>query len=261
MVSRLVTGWCGFTLLCCSLTLQAETLRIGLANFEPYFSADGKSGAFVEILDNIFSRMPDYQVEYVPNLSNRRLLSDLSSGNINGAANIFAGQSVKGCVTDPVFRFQDVVISLREQQLEVDSLIDLEGLRVVAYQGASLFLGEAYQQVVRHKSERYLEMANQHLQAKMLLGKRVDLSVGDRYIFAGEAIRLGRTRADFNYHPIFPLTYSHVAFERDELCSEFNKALSSSVASGDYDRIYRTTLGDIEQRFANNGRLSDDVRY
>ena len=232
-----------------------ERLTVGLGNFRPYFSADGTSGVFVDLIRSIFREMPEYKIEYVPNLSNMRLISALHSGHLSGIVNVFEREVIEGCVTDQVFRFQDVVISYKQQDLKIDSLGDLAGLDIVSYQGAIGALGETYRKVVGHYATSYQEQPYQHLQAQLLIAKRVHVSVGDRYIFAQEALKLGKRRAAFTYHPIFPLTYSHMAFSDTSICPKFNRVLTGLISSGEYQRIYREHLGELEARFRGEREL------
>lgn len=246
---KLLAGLLVWLLMLPCTALGIEPLKVGLGNFRPYFSADGDSGVFVDLLRTIFREIPEYTVEYVPNLSNLRLLSGLHSGHLDAAVNIFDGQLVDGCISDRVFRFQDVVVSYKRQGLKIDSVDDLAGLDIVSYQGARAFLGEAYRKVVGQSAFSYQEQPNQHLQAKMLIAQRVDVSVGDRYIFAQEALTLGKRRSAFTYHPIFPLTYTHMAFRDTNICPKFNRVLARLISSGEYQRVYRESLGQIEIKF------------
>ncbi|MDT8991605.1 transporter substrate-binding domain-containing protein [Curvibacter sp. APW13] len=225
---------------------RADTLRIGTGNFPPYFDERGTAGLFNDIIRGVFALMPQHQLVLVPQMSNYRLAHSLNDGTMDGAANIFSASDIKGCRTDGVFRFTDVAVTRKDRQLTVASVADLAGKRVVTYQGAKTFLGPSFAQAVGTGDDKlYRELAQPLMQARALAQGEADVSVGDLYIFLHSIKILGNpaVRADqFAIHPLFPDTYSHMAFREQKWCDEFNAALGKFRKSGRYEALYAQTL-------------------
>lgn len=238
------------SLMLCSLlplgSAQADTLRVGTGNFPPYFDERGTEGLFNDIIRGVFALMPQHQLVLVPQMSNYRLVHSLNDGSMDGAANVFAASDIKGCRTDGVFRFTDVAVTRKDRQLSIDKTADLAGKRVVTYQGAKTFLGPTFAQAVgAGEGNLYREMPQPLMQARALAQGEADVSVGDMYIFLYSIKTLGNpaVRADqFVIHPLFPDTYSHMAFREQKWCDEFNTALAKFRKSGRYDALYAQTL-------------------
>ena len=86
------------------VSFAEEKIQIGLGNFEPHFFEDSNSGIFTDIIKEVFKLLPQYEIEYVHNISNARLVAFINSGEIDAAANIFEGENIEGYKSDPIFR-------------------------------------------------------------------------------------------------------------------------------------------------------------
>ena len=223
------------------MSARAETLRIGTGNFPPYFNERGTDGLFNDLIREVFALMPQYQLQLVPQMSNYRLVRALNSGAIDGVANIFSATPIQGCRTDPVFRFTDVAISRADSRLVIEKLADLSGKRIVTYQGAKEFLGEAFARTVASEGTQYRETPQPLMQLHALTQGAADLSIGDLYIFL-HGIKTNKNAAlqanQFAVHRLFPDTYSHMAFRDKRHCEAFNAALAQLRKSGGYDALY-----------------------
>ena len=224
--------------------MASEKLTIGLGNFEPQFSSEGKSALFKDILDGVFAHIPEYEITYKYMLSNSRLVSELNNKHIDGAANIFAHKEITGCLSDPVFRYTDVAITLKRTSQKIESIEDLAGKSIVTYQRAEFLLGDTFKRVV-HESENYNEVARPEKQAKLLASNLVDVSIGDKYIFLNSLTSWKKDKFDpnnFVFHPIFPDVYSGVGFNSQAHCEAFNSALEKFKSGGSYEKIYQNYL-------------------
>ncbi len=233
----------------CFITLHLsmaapQQVVMGLGNFEPYYQVDGEvGGIFVDIINATFKRMPEYQVEYMVDLSNEGLWNQFALKRVDAIANLFDDVRMNACRSLPVFKYKDIAISLKKNDLDIDNESDLEGINIVAFQGARMLLGDEFRKYV--KSDALFEVPNQALQSRMLMAERVKVSVGDLYIFLSSLQKMKDERYSpqfFNYHDIFKPTASRIGFHDKALCDAFNQALEDVIDSGEYDAIYKKYL-------------------
>ena len=229
-------------LLSLSQPMWAKELTIGMGNFEPYFNTKTQDGIFTEVVEQVFKRMPNYSAKMVFGLSNNELWHSYDKNMLDGVTNVFDFKP-NSCLTDPVFRFQDVVVTNKKRNIKINNLEDLRGKSIVTYQGAKTFWGSHFASIV--STTDYVELNEPARQAMLLTANRADASIGDIFIFMN-AIRQSKqpntTINDFTIHHVFPQKYSYMAFRDIEVCSEFNSALEALKQSGDYELIYKRHL-------------------
>ncbi|MFY8274846.1 substrate-binding periplasmic protein [Pseudoalteromonas sp. SSDWG2] len=209
-----------------------------MGNFEPYFNAETKNGIFTEVVRKVFEEMPNYTIDMVFGLSNKELQLSFDKRILDGVTNVLDFKE-DACLTDPVFRFQDVAVTKAHRKIEINSVSDLKGKKVVTYQGAKVFWGSQFANAVG--SANYLEIQEPERQASMLLADRVDVSIGDLFIFMNALqtdTEFEATLEDFTVHEIFPQKFSYMAFRDPQTCKAFNQALRKLKKSGEYELIY-----------------------
>jgi len=219
-------------------------LKIALGNFRPLFSPQGESALFKDLIDGVYAYIPSKKITYRYMLSNARLVVELNEKTVDGAANIFAKSEIKGCISQPIFRYSDVAITRRDKGLKINSVTDLKGVSVVTYQRARTLLGKAFNAAVAD-NEYYQEVPQPKEQARLLAMGMVDVSIGDKYIFLHSLKTWSKGNHDVNefvIHPIFPDVYTYMGFNRQELCDEFDLALALFKASGRYEEIFEEHL-------------------
>ncbi|WDE11361.1 substrate-binding periplasmic protein [Thalassomonas haliotis] len=219
-------------------------LKIALGNFRPLFAGPNESALFKDLIDGVYAYIPSKKITYRYMLSNARLVVALNEKTVDGAANIFSNSEIKGCISQPIFRYSDVAITRRDRGLKINSVMDLAGVSVVTYQRARTLLGKAFNTVVAD-NEHYKEVPQPKEQARLLAIGMVDVSIGDTYIFLHSLKTWSKGHFDANefvIHPIFPDVYSYMGFNRQELCDEFDLALAMFKASGRYEEIFEEHL-------------------
>lgn len=238
LLGAIITFFLGF-----SISASAKDLTIGMGNYEPYYITSSESGIFTDVLKAVFNHIPAHQPIFLFDRPNKRLWADFRKGKVDGVANVFDDAKFKGCKTDRVFRFHDVAITRAKDTLQIDKISDLSGKRVIAFQGASKFMGQEFSTMTNFKS--YTELANQELQARMLNKGRAEVSVGDMFLFL-QSIKNGSGKyghpLDYRIHLIFPTLTTRMAFRNASLCQSFNEALRKVRKSGTYEKIYETYL-------------------
>ncbi|WP_135077145.1 transporter substrate-binding domain-containing protein [Terasakiella sp. SH-1] len=218
---------------------SARDITIAMGNIEPYFIPKQDSGIFTDLVLATFRHMPGLKPKFRFGLTNKVRWNLYEVGKVDAVANIFDSVTADGCRTDELFRFSDVAITRKESKLKLESVQDLAGKDIISFEGARGFFGESYS---KHLSaDRYFETKVQASQARMLITKRVDVSVGDLFIFLNalqDPLNVGVSPADFDYHPLFPQISTRMAFKDTSLCQPFNEALAKLRASGEYEKIY-----------------------
>ncbi|BFM10619.1 hypothetical protein R50072_07720 [Simiduia litorea] len=227
----------------CADDANKQRIVIGMGNFEPYFIADKESGLFTELINAVFVHMPDYKPVYKFGFSNAALWASYEAARVDAVTNLFDSIAVEGCRTDPVFLYRDVAITSAINAPSIESVADLAGLSIVTFQGASKFFGPEFYSVIR--ADKYSETEKPELQARMLMGGRYDVSVGDLLIFLNARKKLRARPADkdaefsIHIHDIFPQIMASMGFREQGLCDAFNAGLKAVKDSGEYTAIYR----------------------
>jgi len=219
---------------------KAEEVVIALGNFAPLFSTSDQPALFKDLIDGVYRYIPQKKVAYRYMVPNSRLVVELNSNAVDGAANIFSQHEIKGCLTNPVFAYSDVAISKKSQQIAVKNIEDLAKFKVVSYQRATTLLGTRYKDAVT-KNKHYTEVAQPEDQAKLLSSGLVDVSIGDKYIFLHSLQQWSKgtqSANDYVIHPIFPAVASSIGFNDQQHCDEFNHALAQFKESGEYQAVY-----------------------
>jgi len=227
---------------------QAKDVTIGAGSFGPYYMPETNSGIFPDIITAVFHEMPGFEPKYEFGNGVLDSLRRYQAGRVEALSNLFDSMDAKGCRSDPVFRFSDVAISKRKDKRRVDSFADLEGLSIVAFDGAKGFFGEEYTRYTQ--SGRYLEVDKQALQPRLLLSDRYDVNIGDLYIFLYGLQKITSAKVapdEFQVHALFPAISTRMGFHDESLCPLFNAALTKVKASGEYELIYHRYLEKLNQ--------------
>ncbi|MDM8550646.1 ABC transporter substrate-binding protein [Desulfobacterales bacterium HSG2] len=243
-----------FILISLTPAASAEELVIGLGNFEPHFVKEGNTGLFTDLVKETFALLPQYQLKFRHGRSVKRLIKELNSGRIDAAANVF-GSDLKGYVSEPLFRFTDVAVTLKSRNLVIRQVSDLKGKSLITYQGAKIVLGREFVETAETCS-RYMEVPEPMTQAKMVAMGRYDVSVGDIYVFL-HSLRVwsgGKYKPDqFEFHRIFPDIYTQMGFKDKRVCDDFNRALREIKKNGKYEALYERYLRELGY-LANNSK-------
>ena len=244
VVARLglvLAGFCGLL-----PAVQAKEVSIGAGSFAPYYQPENNSGIFLDIITAVFEEMPGVEPKFVFAISVGDILRNYQAGRMDAVSNLFDSVVAVGCRSEPVFRFSDVAISKLKDSRKLERVADLEGLNIVAFEGAKGFLGEEYARYTQ--SDSYLEVGKQQLQPRLLLSERYDVNVGDLYIFLHGLQKITKPKvspSEFKVHRLFPQISTRMGFRDESLCPLFNTALAKVKASGEYERIYQRYLKDL----------------
>lgn len=147
---------------------------------------------------------------------------------------------------EPAVLYHNVLISLRSRHLKITSPADLQGLSIVAFQGAA----QRYPGwlAASQAAGLYFEQNNQELQVLGLNKGRYDVVLSDQSIYQYFEQLLGRTALfkakAVEFHEFVkedPQDYRPV-FRPQKIRDDFNAGLQHLKASGRYQAIYDSYL-------------------
>jgi polar amino acid transport system substrate-binding protein len=157
-------------------------LKIGISfAIPPWVIPENNTGIELDILKEAF-KVNGYQI--APNyLSFALSYSLFEADKLDGILNVTEASVKKGFYSAPVLHFQNVAVSLKEKGFPAELELNfLEDKSIVAFQKASVLLGDTFNQIVS-KNLRYQEVANQSLQINLLMIRDVDFIIMEKNIF------------------------------------------------------------------------------
>ncbi len=140
--------------------------------------------------------------------------------------------------SDSHISYRNVAISLKDANLKIDSVADLAGKKVTAFQNAKLYLGDEFSKMAESNPD-YAETPLRGQQIMSLFyDKTADVLVMDENIFKYYLSSINKFMNDsVVIHKIFPESKYKVGFFNAVQRDRFNKGLSAIKASGKYDKI------------------------
>ena len=166
-------------------------------------------------------------------LAYNRLIADFKAGKYD-IASPFAFATPQGYLTEPYLPFEDVAVSINDKQLTINTVDDLSGKRVIAFQGARSVLGEAFIRAI--DGESYLEQAEREVQLRLLVNDRADVVIGERRLLT--FIMNNRfPEKQLIIHPIFETRPYGAIIKDKQLQQKFDSELAAMKASGLYQAI------------------------
>jgi len=221
-----------------SLHAMAETLKVavGLA-LPPYVIQESDSGMELDIVREAL-KLSGHSIEpvYLPfarvskSLQDKQVDAALTVTEASGLSNVHFSESH--------ITYQNAAVSLASKGFKIDTVSDLAGHSVIAFQNAEKYLGDSFAKMAE-SNNRYSEKAKQSNQIKMLFGGRVETVVMDVNIF--KYFRAAETQVDtsaaVSIHEIFPPTDYKVGFLDASIRDQFNEGLKTLKDTGKYDEI------------------------
>lgn len=220
-----------------------QELRIGVGNFPPFFIEEGERGLFLDITNEVFKLMPEYDVTYVF-MSNSRLMREISSGKrVDVACNIFSESKVDAHLSHPIYRYTDVAVSKKNNKFKIESVSDLQDKSIAAYQGAIDLLGNEFKSMALSNAQ-YTEHPHPSETTLLMAMGQKDIRVGDVYIFLydignGMYKRRNINANAFTIHRLWPDVFTHMAFKDESIRDKANKAIKTIKSNGTLDRLYK----------------------
>lgn len=225
---------------------QGKVIRMSFGlGLAPYVMADSARGFQLDIIREALAMSghtlkPEFvPLAHVPNL----LKTHQVDAAERGSPELVEGQGVYYAKKKSV-EYADFAITLKKNNLQVNSVDDLSNLRVMAFQKAADYLGPQYAAAVARNS-RYTETSDQKRQALMLYSGGVDVVISDHNIFKYFAQQVGHqvdATQEVVYHRVFnpPMKiYNSEVFVDPQVRDDYDKGLEQLKASGRLDQLMK----------------------
>ena len=221
----------------------AATLKVavGLA-LPPYVISENNTGMELDIVREVLkSKGYDIEPVYVPFA---RVPLSIEKKEVDAALTVTEAANLKDTYfSESHIMYQNVAVTLKENNVKIDSIADLKDKRVVAFQNATVYLGEEYKNIVS-TNKNYSEVAKQENQVTLLFLNRADAIVMDINIFKyyKKQVTKADTSKEVEIHSIFPESHYKVGFLDKAVMEKFNEGLKELKASGRYDAIIKSYI-------------------
>lgn len=223
-------------LLAAPFTLHAKEISAAVGmSLAPYIIQKNNSGIEIDIVKAALAyRNHSLTLRYPP-LKQVPVLYEKKA--VDAALTVSKNFGLDACLSDIAIYYQNYAITLSKSKLIINSLADLSGKRVIAFQNATKYLGPAYKKAVSEAT--YSEVAQQIHQVNRLYTGRDDIVIADKKIFLYYKAKTTKVNTDqaLTFHPLFPPSAYRVAFRDRQVCNDFNEGLLALKKSGQIEKI------------------------
>lgn len=235
-----------FSLIPCHILAEELVMGVGLA-LPPYFIKESNSGFEMEVITEAL-KFKGHNVEF-KFLPFARVPVAFDRGKVNCVSPINENSGIKANYSDVHVSYQNFAITLKSDNLTIDTIADLKDKEVLAFQNAKKYLGKEFSDMAESNAQ-YEETARQSSQALRLYHNRTQVFVGDGNIFKyysqnfsnffpEKITKTINTKQAVVYHSLFPKTDYKVAFHSEQIMRDFNEGLSHIKTSGLYKQLFR----------------------
>jgi len=150
---------------------------------------------------------------------------------------------------EPTVVYQDAAVSLKKNNLKIDTLADLRGKSIVSFQGATQFLGPDFAAAVKGNAN-YQESSNERRKLQMFYASTAQVYTGDINIFKyyRDSVKGDvDSKQEVVYHKVFPANTDvtrNAVFLDKQVRDDFNAGLKQLKSSGQYQQIIRKYVSD-----------------
>lgn len=203
----------------------------------PFIIEENGSGMQLDIMRAALASK-GYQVNFL-HLPLGRSITAYQRLNADGVITLLSDYEHPGMyLSKPYIVYQNVAVSLAENDFKIGSVNDLSGKSVAAFQHAKKFLGKQYRDTVSY-SVSYREIAEQKKQIEMLFLRQAEVIILDLNIFK-HFIKTSNDRRfnkAFNIHYIFNERNYSAGFRNETIAKDFDAAIAELKANGSYQEI------------------------
>jgi polar amino acid transport system substrate-binding protein len=209
---------------------------VGLAK-PPYVIQENDKGFELDLIRNILKKMGKSVKFVYTQFGHSSKMIDVK--NIDAVMttnqNVFRDDSK---LTNEYITYQNVAISLTENNFKISKINDLAGHSISSFQKADKILGAEFANIL-DRTLFHIKVADQSHQPSQLLKKRVDVLIMDINIFKYFVNKLGIKDIDstFTIHEIFPSTHYRMAFKNKAYVKAFNESLAQYKQTNEYQLL------------------------
>jgi polar amino acid transport system substrate-binding protein len=219
---------------------RAETLRVGFPSTVPPYVFDKELRGLD--YDLVVSAAKYAGLDIKPIFAPReRLFHLLEASDVDAISSVNPDLQIRAAFSDVYIEYHNWAVALTSRKLEINSVADLKGYSIVAFQRARFAFGKEFQEMAR-SNPLYREEAQQIARNTLIYSGKADVAITDRRIFEyfnHELANKVDTSQPVTWYPLFPPTQYRVAFLRNDIRDRFNAGLAALRASGEYEAIVR----------------------
>lgn len=209
---------------------------VGLAK-PPYVISKDVSGYEIELIQAVLAKI-DYKANFIF-IPFGRSVKMLKHDNIDAIMTMNEGMVPdKEQLSNVYINYQNVAITLKKNNIILNTITDLSSYYVASFQLAPKILGEQFANAVQ-KSPLFVEIADQSRQVKLLYEERFDVIVMDLNIFKHLAEPAGGLDdfSDIDIHYIFGISPYRMVFKDVLMVTRFNAALAEFKQSTQFQQL------------------------
>lgn len=212
---------------------EQVNIVVGLAK-PPYVFEKKNNGFELELVSHIlnkFNKQPNFI--FVPyGRSPKMFTADDIDAILTSNKQLMNGSDM---LSDTYITYQNVAISLKENNIQLNEISDLRNFSIATFQSAHKVLGEEFA-IASGYSPMYTQVIEQKKQLELLMKKRVDVIIIDINIaqYYLNAMTGAHLKQPVKIHPIFPPSEYSMAFKDKSMILPFNHALKDFKNSKAY---------------------------
>ena len=213
----------------------------------PYVFSEDDTGLQLQILKSAFKDQGITNLDIVY-MSNKRAGQSLEQMKVDIAMN-YAGLTTSAIYpSQSLLAYQNVAISLRKNNFKINTVYDLLGKSVVAFQNATEFLPPPFKALTT-KLSAYEEVVYQAAQVDHLMKEWVDVVVLEKRVFLYylQQYKESHPIKPITVHPIFPEAPRPAYFNSKVLQEIFDVGLAHIIENGQYSKIMAFDGSDYAQ--------------
>lgn len=214
----------------------SKTIVAGL-NKPPYVIEESGEGIQLDLLRSAFKEA-DFTLSFI-HIPFGRGPTGYQQFNADGILTVPPDFSFPAMyISQPYIYYQNIAVSLLENDFSIKEISDLSGKDIIAFQNAKKYLGEEYNSAAT-SFMNYREVPEQEKQIELLFLHRTDVIILDISIFK----RYLKTHADseltkpFKVHYIFGERPYSAGFRTAEMRDAFDKNIKEMRENGTYQLI------------------------
>ncbi|HYD79374.1 MAG TPA: transporter substrate-binding domain-containing protein [Paucimonas sp.] len=149
---------------------------------------------------------------------------------------------------EPAVTYQDVAITLKKNNIAINSAADLKDKSITTFQGASNFLGPQFAAAVKG-NQNYVETSDEKRRVMQLYANGVQVYVGDINVYkyykaAASGVDTGQ---EVVIHKIFGQSaqqFNNPVFRDKQIRDDFNAGLKQIKSNGQYKQIVKKYISE-----------------
>jgi polar amino acid transport system substrate-binding protein len=227
---------------------SSDSITVAVSpSLPPYVFSEDDTGLQLQILKSAFKDQGITNLDIVY-MSNKRAGQSLEQMKVDIAMN-YAGLTTSAIYpSQSLLAYQNVAISLRKNNFKINTVYDLLGKSVVAFQNATEFLPPPFKALTT-KLSAYEEVVYQAAQVDHLMKEWVDVVVLEKRVFLYylQQYKESHPIKPITVHPIFPEAPRPAYFNSKVLQEIFDMGLAHIIENGQYSKIMAFDGSDYAQ--------------